>query len=47
MVLVASLKFEDFVKEMVKAASDTNHVPYSVLLVIGESDSQSLCKLSM
>ena len=25
-------KFEDFLKKMVKAASDANHVPYSVLL---------------
>ena len=27
-----SEKFEDFLKKMVKAASDANHVPYSVLL---------------
>ena len=27
-----SEKFEDFFKKMVKAASDANHVPYSVLL---------------
>ena len=27
-----SEKFEDFLKEMVKAASEVNHVPYSVLL---------------
>ena len=25
-------KFEDFLEEMVKAASDANHVPYAVLL---------------
>ena len=25
-----SEKFEDFLKKMVKAASDANHVPYSV-----------------
>ena len=27
-----SEKFEDFLKKMVKAASEVNHVPYSVLL---------------
>ena len=27
-----SEKFEDFLKKMVKEASDVNHVPYSVLL---------------
>ena len=27
-----SEKFEDFLKKMMKAASDANHVPYSVLL---------------
>ena len=27
-----SEKFEDFLEKMVKAASDVNHVPYSVLL---------------
>ena len=35
-----SENFEDFLKKMVKAASDVNHVPYSVLL-------RSLFKLSM
>ena len=29
-----SEKFEDFLKKMVKAASGSNHVPYSVLLNI-------------
>ena len=42
--VACSGKLEDFLKKMVKAASDANHVPYSVLLNYWR---KRFCKLSM
>ena len=40
-----SEKFEDFLKKMVKAASEVNHVPYSVLMNYWRKLFQLLFKL--